>query len=58
VVLDLLEELARWQTPAPEGFGVFREEYGEVLSAWSRLPLDPPSDLDDWAHGHLDELTA
>jgi aminoglycoside phosphotransferase (APT) family kinase protein len=57
-VLDLLEELPTWLTPAPSGFNPLWEEFGEAFTAWSRLRLNPPSDLDPWTLDHLDALAA
>ena len=57
-VLDLLEELPTWLTPAPAGFETLWYEFGEAFTAWSRLRLEPPDDLDPWTVEHLDVLAA
>jgi hypothetical protein len=57
-VLDLLEELPTRLTPAPEGFETLWYEFGEAFTAWSRLAMDPPDDLDPWSVEHLGVLVA
>jgi Phosphotransferase enzyme family len=57
-VLDLLEALAASLTPAPSGFRSLWDEVGEMFTAWSRLRVSPPDDLDPWALEQLDELAA
>jgi aminoglycoside phosphotransferase len=58
LVLDLLEELSRRLTPAPAGFPTLWHELAEPFTAWSRLRLDPPDDLDAWTLAHLDDFAA
>ncbi|CAN5116543.1 hypothetical protein BH20ACT5_BH20ACT5_15900 [soil metagenome] len=54
-VMDAIETLSAQLTPCPlTDAPLAVDRLREDLSAWQRLASDPPTDLDDWEHRHLD----
>ncbi|MEU4239933.1 phosphotransferase [Actinoplanes sp. NPDC026619] len=57
--LAALTELAAALTPSPvPGLPTTAERLGDDFTAWERIAVDPPADLDPWLAGKLPELRA
>jgi aminoglycoside phosphotransferase (APT) family kinase protein len=58
-VLATLTSMAHTLTPTPvDHVPTVAEALADDLRGWPNIAADPPSDLDDWAAGRLDELVA